>query len=128
MKKLCRASQIRLDRKASLLRRQLSELFFALCDAEPDFSQLFITRVELSKDGGICTIFFSTYTTRDAFEELFDKLVCYRPSLRSSLAKMIDARYTPDLFFRYDDAKEKERRVTELLTKLDFSREAETTP
>ena len=66
----------------------------------------------------MCYIYFSTYTTQEAFETMLPKLILYKPSMRAALAKEFQSRYTPDLIFYYDKIKDKERAIHELLDQV----------
>lgn len=55
-------------------------------------------------------------------QEFFDQallvLKLYKPSIRKAFAQRVQTRYAPDLVFVYDKGKEKERRITQLLDKV----------
>jgi len=110
--------QIKRDRKKSFILKEVSSLFHKISIDEPRLINLFITRIELSRDGGICYVYFSTHTTEDAFYEGLDILKLYKPSMRKALAEAMHSRYVPNLVFKYDSSKEKERRVTSLLNEI----------
>lgn len=118
------APSFKRDQKQSFLLKEISSLFHSIAIDEPKLLLLFITRVELSRDGGICYVYFSTHTDEKAYEEGLELLKLYKPSMRKALASAMHSRYVPDLRFRYDKAKDKERRVTSLLDKIQQEREA----
>jgi len=131
--KKSRVSDIKREQKKSFLLQEISSLFRQIVTDETRLSFLFITRVELSGDGGICYVYFSTYaglsgvTPAKSGEEMFKEglqiLKLYKPSMRKTLAQTMRSRYVPDLVFRYDKAKEKERKITSLLDKIAQERE-----
>lgn len=125
IRKKTRVSDIKREQKKSFLLKEISALFCRIASDEPKLSSLFITKVDLSRDSGICYIYFSTInssdevrSSKDVFYEGLDILKLYKPSMRKALAQAMKSRYVPNLVFRYDEAKEKERRVTSLLDKI----------
>lgn len=119
-----RAQEVRRSKKKSQYLRELSSYLTRLAQDEPTLGQLYITRVELSPDGGMCYVYVSFYALRTeeekiaAFDEARKLLVVYKPSLRKALADSLHSRYVPDLRFAFDQNKEKEHRVTDLLTQV----------
>jgi ribosome-binding factor A len=102
-------------KKESLIFREVSSLFLNLILDQPQLSDMTINRIELSRDGGICFIFFYTAQGEEAFFEKLPLLILYKPSLRKALAQKIVSRYTPDLVFRFDNTLEKRHRIESLL-------------
>ena len=109
---------IRREQKKKALFRTLSILMQTISCDDPALSSLFVSRVELSDDGSVCYVYFSTYTTQELFDAMLPKLILYKPSMRAALAKEFQSRYTPDLIFYYDRIKDKERAVHELLDQV----------
>ncbi len=119
-----RTLQVKRDRKKSFYLRELSALLTRLVQDEPTLLQLYFTRVELSADGGLCYVYCSFLNASGVdvgkvlFETAREKLVLYRGSMRKALASAASGKYVPDLRFFFDESKEKEKRVTDLLTKV----------
>lgn len=109
---------VKREQKKSFLLKEISALVRQLAADESELSSLFVTKIELSKDTGICYVYFSTYTDKSAFDKGLELLKLYKPSMRKALAQAMHTRYVPDLIFRYDTAKEKERRVTDILNTI----------
>ena len=118
MKYSSNVSQIKREQKSSLYLHEISSLIQTLSLDEPKLIKVFVTRVSLSKDYGICFVYFSTYTDKTAFDEALEILKLYKPSLRKALSGRIVGRYTPNLVFLYDETKEKERKIEDLLDKV----------
>jgi len=118
MKKTRASQEIKREQKKSFLLREISALVRSLAQDEPKLSFLFVTKVELSKDTGICYVYFSTHTDKEAFYQGLEILKLYKPSMRKALAKILQTKYVPELFFKYDSAKEKERKINVLLDKI----------
>lgn len=118
MNKKLRVSEIKREQKKSFFLKEISALVGRIAADEPKLSSLFITRVELSADSGICYVYFSTHTEKVAFDEGLEVLKLYKPSIRKALAQSMRSRYVPNIVFKYDFAKEKERRITALLDEI----------
>lgn len=114
----------RLKREA-LIAKQLSPVLLQLFAEHSALSQLFLSHVGLSKDGGMCEIYLSTFSTYEAFQEALGTLKLYAPSVRSALAKILQGRYTPQIRFLYDHAVDKERELNVIFSKLDREKDGE---
>lgn len=114
------APDIKRERKKSLYFREISALLQDLSRDEIAVQGVYVTQVDLSPNGGILYIYFSTYVEpgQEIFDAAFPVLKLYKPSLRKAFATRVNSRYTPELVFVYDKIKEKERRVTDLLEKV----------
>ncbi|MBD3273187.1 30S ribosome-binding factor RbfA [Candidatus Dependentiae bacterium] len=106
------------EQKTSLFFHEISSLIQKLSLDEPALSKVFVTRVRLSNDYKICFVYFSTYTDKKEFEDALEVLKLYKPSLRKALAQRISGKYTADLVFLYDKAKDKERKINKLLDEV----------
>ena len=106
------------EQKTSLFLRGISSIIQSLVPDEPALLKVFITKVELAKNYSTCYVYFSTYTDKSDFGEALEILKLYRPSLRKALGQAISGRYVPDLRFVYDEDKEKERKIMNLLDKV----------
>lgn len=119
-----RSQEVRRNQKKSFYLRELSSFLSRLAIDEPGLAGLYITRVDLSPDGGKCYIYFSFYDDQSAeqklarYEQVRKTLVLYKGSLRKQLSQSMHSRYVPHLQFMFDDKKEQEHRVDELLTKV----------
>ncbi len=113
--------EVKREQKKSLYARIFSEMVQSLVADEPDIAQVFVTRVEFSKDGGTCYVYFSSYlgTTLEEKEKKYDtarqRLVLYKPSMRQALSKELAGRYVPNIRFMFDAQREKELRINALL-------------
>ncbi len=119
-----RTSLIKREQRKSFLLRELSTMLHTLCEDEPKLSPLFISKVNLSDDGGICYVYMSatpldpTVTSKKLFEELVPSLILYKPSMRKSLAGVLQKRYVPDIKFLFDENREKVDKINELLDRV----------
>ncbi|MFH0898261.1 MAG: ribosome-binding factor A [bacterium] len=118
-----RTSEIKKARKKSLLLREVSELIQSIATEEPDIATVYVTRVDLSADTGICYVYFGSFPDpseqdpQRVFAKALEKLKLYKPSVRKALGRILQGRYVPDLVFLFDEKKEKVERINELLDK-----------
>lgn len=114
------ASDVKRERRKSLFLREITSLVQELAIDEPAVANVYVSNIDMSANTGICYIYFSSY--QEPGEEVFGKalelLKLYKPSMRKAFAGRVQTRYAPDLVFMFDKAKEKERRVNDLLNKV----------
>ena len=103
------------EQKNSLFFREMSSLVQQLSLDEPSLSKVFVTRAKLSNDYKVCYVYFSTYTNKEDFLPALEILKLYKGSLRKAISQSISGKYTADLRFLYDDIKDKERNMNDLL-------------
>ncbi|MFH1644260.1 MAG: 30S ribosome-binding factor RbfA [bacterium] len=113
-----RLSEIKREKKKALFLREVSSFIQKISQDEPVVLKVFVTRVELSADSGICYIYFAGFNGKKDFDEALEILKLYKPSMRSVLAKSLKLRYAPDLVFRFDEKQEKVQKMEELLEKI----------
>ena len=113
-----KAHEIKRERKKALFLREVSTLIQKISEDEPAVRNVYVTRVELSADTGICYVYFSCYVDKADFKEALDVLKLYKPSMRSFLAKSLSLRYAPNLVFLYDEKKEKIQKIDQLLDEV----------
>lgn len=109
---------IKHSQKESVYFREITQI---LREAALDDSQLghaTPTRIRLSADASICTVFMFTPEGEERFKEILGALILYKPSMRKALAHRIAARHTPDLIFKFDDHYEKQERLEQLFEKI----------
>ena len=112
-------SQIKRAQKESLLFREISDLFLKASLDNSLLRNISISRVSLSADKGICTIYFYTVLGKEAFDKTYKPLLLkYKHQFRKELASRIRSRYTPDLVIAFDDHFEKQMRLEELLERF----------
>ncbi len=109
---------IKRAQKESYYFREIANLFMQIAMDDSRLTGIFINRVSLSSDGGICYVMFLSPDGKEDFEKKLSTLVLYKPSLRNALAKTSHGRYTPNLVFRYDDNYEKTEKINILIDQL----------
>ncbi|MFI5333051.1 MAG: ribosome-binding factor A [Candidatus Babeliales bacterium] len=119
-----RVSSIKRAQKESLLMRSISQLLMQISLDDSRIADTFINRVSLSDSKSMCVIYFYSPRGQDYFKEILKVLILYKPSMRAAIAKIMDARYTPDLVFKFDEQFEKQLKLENL---LDTVKSVETT-
>ncbi len=113
-------SSVKRERRKSLFFREITSIVQELSSQEPAVANLFVSKIDISPNSGICYIYMSSF--KEPGQEFFDQallvLKLYKPSIRKAFAQRVQTRYAPDLVFVYDKGKEKERRITQLLDKV----------
>ena len=115
---MTKVSDIKRAQKTALLFRTICNLFMEAALDHKELARLVITQVQLSPDKSQCYVYFYAPEGKEVFDELFSTLKLYKPSLRAALSKSINSRYTPEIVFKFDGAKEKANRVEGLLCEL----------
>jgi ribosome-binding factor A len=113
-----RVRDIKRAQKEKLLFRELSQLFLQATTDDTRLRDIYVNRVSLSADKSICFIYFYSPHGPASFEEKLDILKLYKPSLRKAIAAKIEARYTPDLVFKYDEQYEKIEKMENLFEQI----------
>ncbi|MCK4499006.1 ribosome-binding factor A [Candidatus Babeliales bacterium] len=114
-------SSIKRAQRQSYILRELTPILQELFANDQALSKLFVTRLELSPDGSLCHIFFSTFSgvnPKEEYTKASSTLILYKPSVRKALSNILPSRYTPDIRFHYDAGKEKERYLNTLFEKI----------
>ena len=111
-------SDVRRARKESLLYREVSTYFMQISQNDPSFSGLFINAVKFSPDKSSCNIFFAATGGEEDFKSRLPKLILYKPAIRKAIAQTLQARYTPQLIFKYDEQFEKQNKIDTLFEQL----------
>ena len=109
---------IKRAQKEKQLSRELSNMLLRIQQDDTLVQGLYINSLRLSPDRSMCTVLFAASGGKEEFEKKLPFLILYKPSLRTGLAKALNARYTPDLVFAYDSVSDKQKRIESLLTKI----------
>ena len=113
-----RISTIKKAQKESVLLREISSLYQQASADDPELPLITITYVELGSNKGLCKVFFYCPEGKERFETILERLKLYKPSLRKALASRIDARYTPEILFVFDEQQAKQLRVEYLIEQI----------
>lgn len=109
---------IKRAQKEKQLTRELSNMLMRIQQDDTSIQGLYINSLRLSPDRSMCTVLFAAAGNKEEFDKKLPFLILYKPSLRTGLAKALNARYTPDLVFEYDSVSDKQKRIESLLTKI----------
>jgi ribosome-binding factor A len=104
--------------KESLLYKHLAPLINQISLDDTRVAGMTLNRVELSANKSLATLYFYSDKGIDDFKEKLGTLILYKPSLRAAIAKLVPARYTPELVFKFDSSFEKELKINLLLDKI----------
>lgn len=118
-------ADVKRERKKALYLRELSLYIDTIAEEQPAVREIYLSRLELSADGGMCYLYFATITpvnpdaaSEERFKAALEVLKLYKPSMRKALAHGLQARYTPDLYFMFDEKREKLDRINALLDQV----------
>lgn len=113
----------RLYRVQSEIQRIISELLIeGLKDPRID-QMTSVSKVELSNDTSVATIYFSIYGSQKTKEDTLSALENAKGYIRSRLAKVLDIRQVPELRFKIDESVEYSIEIQKILNKLNLESE-----
>lgn len=108
----------RLYRLQAEIQRIVSELLIeGLKDPRID-QMTSVSKVELSNDTSVATIYFSIYGSQKTKEDTLDALENAKGYIRSRLAKVLEIRQVPELRFKIDESVEYSIEIQKILNKL----------
>ncbi len=106
------------ERKKAIFLREISSFIQRIALDEPDVQNVFVTRVEISGDAGICNVFFSGKDGEASFLKALEILKLYKPSMRRLLGKKMRLKYTPEIIFKFDEKYKKIERMERILGEI----------
>lgn len=113
----------RLYRLQAEIQRIVSELLIeGLKDPRID-PMTSVSKVELSNDTSVATIYFSIYGSQKTKEDSLDALENAKGYIRSRLAKVLEIRQVPELRFKIDESVEYSIEIQKILNKLNSDSE-----
>lgn len=115
--------RIKREQKKKLYLQKLTTILYQLSEEVPMLRNVYVSRIDLSADTGICYLYFATFpdatrSPEEVFEEALYHLKIYKISIRKAFAQIIKARYCPDLTFLFDEKYEKVYSMNNLLSKV----------
>lgn len=113
-------AEVKRERRKSLFFREITTLVQEVASKEVLIADVYVSHVDISSNSGICYVYLSSFKEpcESIVMQAINVLKLYKPSMRKEFASRVQTRYAPDLVFVYDKAKEKERRINELLAKV----------
>ena len=113
----------RLYRLQAEIQRIVSELLIeGLKDPRID-PMTSVSKVELSNDTSVATIYFSIYGSQKTKEDTLDALENAKGYIRSRLAKVLEIGQVPELRFKIDESVEYSIEIQKILNKLNSESE-----
>lgn len=113
----------RLYRVQSEIQRIISELLIEELK-DPRIDQMTsVSKVELSNDTSVATIYFSIYGSQKTKEDTLSALENAKGYIRSRLAKVLEIRQVPELRFKIDESVEYSIEIQKILNKLNLESE-----
>jgi ribosome-binding factor A len=113
-----RTSSIKTAQKEKEIFRVVATLLREVGREAPALATLFLNRVQLSTGKGMCYLYVYTPLGKEAFEQMRPELVLYKPSIRKAMADSLDARYTAEIIFVFDEQFERTARIESLLEQI----------
>jgi ribosome-binding factor A len=113
----------RVERVASLIRREISELLTTnIRDARVHQGLVSVTSVEVAGDLQHCKIFVSVYGSEEERRQALEGLKAATPYVKGELGRRLKLRRTPEVVFQVDRSLERGSAVLGLLQKLEQER------
>ena len=114
----------RVERVASLIRREISELIVnGIRDERLHHGMVSVTNVEVAGDLQHCRIFVSVLGSDDDRSQVMAGLRAATPFVKGELARRLKLRRTPEVVFQLDRGLEQGTSVLELLGRLEEQRQ-----
>lgn len=112
-------SCIKKRRRESAILRGLTPVLHEVFRDYSELSSFYISKVELSAEGGLCNIFLACFEDNVESIKVGMRIVkALAPPTRSALANLLKSNYTPEVCFRYDFNQEKVRSLNTVLEKI----------
>jgi ribosome-binding factor A len=116
----------RVERVASLIRREISELLTtSIRDARVHQGLVSVTSVEVAGDLQHCKIFVSVYGSEEERLQALEGLKAATPYVKGELGRRLQLRRTPEVVFQVDRSLERGSTVLGLLNKLEQERSSQ---
>lgn len=106
----------RVERVEKIIERELANIIFESSNNKLKFVS--ITKVSLTSDLSLATIYYTILGNENEIISTKEDLEKAKGYLRSSLAKKLDLRKTPELRFKYDESLAYGNRISEILENL----------
>lgn len=112
------APSVKRRQKESLYFRTITQLIADTCRDDAELSNFFVTRIGMSPDGGVCTVYVYSPAGAEYSNKIVGRLILYKPSLRKALGSAISVRRVPEIIFEYDSRFEKQERLEAILDSI----------
>ncbi len=117
------AQSRRVERVASLIRREVSELLAnGIRDERVHHGIITITEIDLSGDLQHCKIYVSVYGSENDKKDVISGLHSAQVFLKGELARRLQMRRAPEIIFQLDKGIEKGAKILNILGQLEKER------
>ena len=106
----------RIERIEKIIERELASILFDSANNKLKFVS--ITKVSLTNDLSIATVYYTVLGNEGEITSTKDDLEKAKGYLRSTLARKIDLRKTPELRFKYDESLAYGNHISQILENL----------
>lgn len=106
----------RIERIAKIIERELATILFDSSNNKLKFVS--ITKVSLTNDLSIATVYYTVLGNEGEIASTKEDLEKAKGYLRSTLARKIDLRKTPELRFKYDESLAYGNHISQILENL----------
>jgi ribosome-binding factor A len=107
---------IRQEKISNLLKETLSMIFLQKVK-DPELGLITITKMNVTPDLKIAKVYVSVYE-KEKRKYVLEHLESIKGFLRSELAKKVNLRITPELFFYIDDSQDYIDKINELISSI----------
>jgi ribosome-binding factor A len=105
------------ERMEKILEREISSIIFSDIKNEK-IKFVTITKVSLTNDLSIATVFYTVYGRQDQVDASIEALNEAKGFIRTVLSKKLEVKKVPDLKFKYDESFEQGNKIEEILRNL----------
>ena len=105
------------ERMEKILEREISSIIFSDIKNEK-IKFVTITKVSLTNDLSIATVFYTGYGRQDQVDASIEALNEAKGFIRTVLSKRLEVKKVPDLKFKYDESFEQGNKIEEILRNL----------
>lgn len=105
------------ERMEKILEREISSIIFLDIKNEK-IKFVTITKVSLTNDLSIATVFYTVYGNQDQINASIEALNEAKGYIRTILSKKLEVKKVPDLKFKYDESFEHGNKIEEILRNL----------
>ncbi|VAV82613.1 Ribosome-binding factor A [hydrothermal vent metagenome] len=113
----------RSDRVGDLVAQEVASMLLQGEIKDPKIGFVTITRVKMSPDMKHARIYFSVMGDEKSVRKSGHALNRARGFIRRALAKKVQLKYIPEIFFEFDDSLEYSMRIEELLSDIEEQEE-----
>ena len=116
--------QKRSTRVAEAIRNEIATLLISKV-RDPKLLDVSISRVEVTDDLSLARIYFTVLGDNKSGKEAEKGLLRAKGFMRSHIAKTLNLRFTPALYFKYDDIAEKVAELDDIFQEIANERESQ---